>query len=76
MWRSSILTAAMLGVTIGGWAVSSYSQTVSTAKVCGVLPTAELEAHFGTKATVIRGSDTSSVSMCSADFPDRKHGAI
>ena len=75
MWRTSFLTGLMLGMTTAGWPVFSYGQTASTAKVCGFVPTAELEAHFGTKASVIRGSDTSSVSMCSADFHDRKHGA-
>jgi hypothetical protein len=75
MRGTSILTAVILGVTTVGWSVSSYSQTVSTAKVCGFLPTAELEAHFGARVSVIRGSDTSSVSMCSVDFHDRKHGA-
>lgn len=75
MSRISIVTAVILGATTVGWPVPSYSQTVSTAKVCGFLPSTELEAHFGRKTTVIRGSDTSSVSMCSADFHDRKHGA-
>ena len=56
MWRTSFLTGLMLGMTTAGWPVFSYGQTASTAKVCGFLPTAELEAHFGTKASVIRGS--------------------
>jgi hypothetical protein len=53
---------------------AAQSQATSTAKVCGLLPMAALEAHFGQKASSVRGSETPSVSMCAVDIQDRRHG--
>lgn len=74
MRTSSRLVMAALGLAALAWPATVSSQTRSTSKACGLLPTKELEAHFGSPAGAVRGSDTSTVSSCSADFPDRKRG--
>ena len=55
----------------------SLIQAESNAKVCGYLPIAELEAHFGAKAAAFRGDDgrPGQMATCSVDLPDRFHGA-
>jgi hypothetical protein len=75
MCRTSILNAVALSSGLLAWPAPSYGQTGSTSKACQLLPAAELEAHFGAKASPVRGSDTSSVSTCAVDIPDRQHGA-
>jgi hypothetical protein len=68
---ATALVAAMLSV-----AAQSLAQNVrSTSKACGFLPLAELQFHFGAKATEVRGSEIGTTSLCSADLPDRLHGA-
>ena len=75
MKQRSIITAVVLALTLLACAGSSYGQSTSSAKACALLPIAELEAHFGGKVASIRGSDTSTVSVCAADIPDHLHGA-
>jgi hypothetical protein len=69
--RIVFLTIALL------WPVFSSGESSSKAKVCGYLPIAELEAHFGSKTTAFRGDDgrPGQDATCSVDIPDRMHGA-
>ncbi len=57
------------------WPTFSSGESSSNAKVCGYLPIPELEAHFGAKATVVRGNDSASMSMCAVHLPDVRHVA-
>jgi hypothetical protein len=75
MRLASSITTLALGLTFLAWAGPSHGQSTSSSKACGLLPVAELEGHFGGKATSIRGSETATVSVCAADIPDRLHGA-
>lgn len=75
MRTAILITVVAIGLGALGWPAASFGQAGSAAKACGLMPTADLEAHFGAKASAIRGSDTPSVSMCSVDLPDRRHGA-
>ena len=40
------------------------------------MPTVELEALFGAKASAGRGLDTATVATCGMDLPDRLHSAL
>ena len=75
MRTSWLITGAALGLGGLGRPAEAHGQATATAAACGLLPTADLEAHFGAKATAVRSSDTPTVSMCSMDLPDRRHGA-
>jgi hypothetical protein len=75
MRQISIATVSVLGIGLLLFVAPSRGQTAGPAKVCALLPTAELEAHFGTKAGEPRGHDAATVSMCTVDIPDHRHGA-
>ena len=74
MWRLWICSGVVLMI-----GVESFGRPASAAqaapKACALLPIAELEARFGAKATPPKGSDASTMSMCSANFPDVRHSA-
>src|SRR5262245_50642563 len=65
--------ALFLGVML--WSAGAMAEAGSNGKACAVFPVADLEAHFGAKATPLKGSDMSTMSMCSANFPDVRHQA-
>jgi hypothetical protein len=71
----SFTTVTAFGIGLLLIAAPSRAQTANPAKVCALLPTAELEKHFGAKASGPRGHDTATVSMCAVDVPDHRHGA-
>jgi len=73
MRTSILITVPATGLVALGWPTAALGQASSTAN--GLLPTADLEAHFGAKASPVRGSEMPSVSMCSVDLPDQRHGA-
>jgi hypothetical protein len=75
MGTPPLITLVALGLGMQGWFTTAYGQAGSTPKVCALLPTAALEAHFRAKTSAVRGSETPSVSACSTDVPDRRHGA-
>lgn len=75
MLRASLVRAGVFGSILLVWTAGSLGQASSTAKACAMLPTAELEAHFGAKVSAVRGSDGATVSMCSVDVTDRRRGA-
>ena len=75
MWTRACVTAVALVVTLLGWVEVSSGQDGSTPRGCGFLPITELESHFGTQATALRGSDSATGVMCSAELPDRRQGA-
>ena len=74
MRLSSIITIVAFGLVVQGW-VTANAQGGSRPKVCELLPTAALEAHFGASSGAVRGAESSSTSNCSIDLPDRRHGA-
>lgn len=73
----TIWIVSVLALTVIWPGTSSMNeQAASTPKVCGLMPTAELEALFGAKASAGRGLDTATVANCAMDLPDRLHGAL
>jgi hypothetical protein len=72
-WAAPFL-CSFIGVFLGpGF---SEAQTMSAAKVCQLLPMADLEAHFGARVTASRGLDRTTSSTCAADIPDRMQGTL
>ena len=69
--RSSLsLHATGVAIVLLGSSVGAFAQAGATAKVCGYLPIADLEALFGAKVSALRGNDGTTMSMCAARFPD------
>ena len=65
-----VLTGVTFTLFAGG-----FSAQAAAAKVCGLMPIADLEAHFGAKAGPPRGVDSPSVSICGVNVPDVRHHA-
>jgi hypothetical protein len=60
---------ATLGCAFGvGSAAPSLAATSANAKVCRLMPTADVERVLGLKATKVYGSDNADVSICTAVF--------
>jgi hypothetical protein len=57
------------------WAAPAFGQANPDAKACRLLSVPELEAHFGGKSISVKGSDTSTFSMCSVRINDMRHEA-
>jgi hypothetical protein len=57
------------------WAAPSFGQASPDAKACRLLSVPELEAHFGGKSISVKGSDTSTFSICSVRIDDMRHEA-
>lgn len=70
-----VLAGALLTVSIGDADAQGIPARSEHAKACAFLPVADLEAHFGTKATNVGGMDLSTRATCGASFPDPLHAA-
>ena len=69
------IRAAVLAMALPALAPCAFDQPGASAKVCGYLPTAELEGLFGSKVAALRGSDGAMMSLCGATFADRRFAA-
>jgi hypothetical protein len=77
MLSKRLVFVRALGAALLVCAAAGSGQTTvnPNAKACQLLSVPELEAHFGGKAISVRGSDTSTVSMCSVRVKDMRHEA-
>jgi hypothetical protein len=66
---------APLAVALALLAASASGQPRPDAKVCKLLPVAELEVLFGAKAARVSGNDAAAMSLCSASFGDVRRSA-
>jgi hypothetical protein len=73
--RRVLCRSVLLAAVVITWSSALHGQVGASAKACSLLPVADLEALFGAKAGPLRGTDTSTVSMCAANFPDVRHPA-
>lgn len=58
----------LIGSLIGAYAVPTPVMATAEAKVCKLLPMADLEAHYSSKAQRVSGSENPALSVCTANF--------
>lgn len=75
-WMLWLAGTIVLAVPLGPAGAQGLPGRSANAKACAFLPIADLEAHFGAKATNLGGMDQSTRATCSASFPDPSHLAL
>lgn len=64
----TLLLLAVITVVNAEDALAQPEMPKVDARVCKLLPMAELEAHYASKAPRVSGSDDSVLSVCTANF--------
>jgi hypothetical protein len=64
-----------LALACAAAAAPVQAQAAPSAKICSLLPVAELETLFGAKGTTPKGTDAPTMSLCAANFPGVRRAA-